>query len=168
VFDGDRSNEPDGRVGEGFDEYLFYLFVQTVNRRNRDFAPALDEICLSLTAWRAMSVINRLGGCLMSEMAEFTTVDRTTLTRTVDQLVKQDVVRRVESPTDRRQVRVELTEHGRALFDHALGALKAHNTHALRGLSAEDLTTLRALLQRILKNLVPDEALFQKVMRFER
>jgi DNA-binding MarR family transcriptional regulator len=168
VFDGEKWSEPDGQVGEGFDEYLFYLFVQTVSRRNRDFAPALDDIGLSMTAWRAISVINRLDGCLMNELAEFTTVDRTTLTRAVDLLVEQGVARRVDAPEDRRQVRVELTGHGRALFDHALGALRTHNRGALQGLSEEDLRTLRALLQRILKNLIPDETLFQKVMRFER
>ena len=31
-----------GDVGEGFDEYLFYLLYQVTNRRNRDFAAVLE------------------------------------------------------------------------------------------------------------------------------
>jgi DNA-binding MarR family transcriptional regulator len=160
--------ELDGRIGAGFDEYLFYLFVQTVNRRNRDFAPKLADIGLSLAEWRALTVINRLGGCLMSELAEFTTVDRTTLTRTVDGLVSRGLTHRIASAQDRRQVRVELTVQGRKCFDYAVEALKAHNRQALGGLSETDLRQLRALLQRILKNIIDDPEQFEKIIRFER
>jgi DNA-binding MarR family transcriptional regulator len=159
---------PNGDVGEGFDEYLFYLITQVSNRRSRDFAPALEAIGLSMPEWRAMSVINRLGGCLMSELSEFTTVDRTTLTRTVDQMVASNLVCRSASAQDRRQVMVALTEHGQALFDRSLEALKSSNLRMLDGLSPADLRTLRALLQRILMNIIQDPDHFQKVLRYER
>jgi DNA-binding MarR family transcriptional regulator len=159
---------PDGAVGEGFDEYLFYLLTQVANRRNRDFAPALEVIGLSIPEWRAMSVMNRLDGCLMSELADFTTVDRTTLTRTVDQLVKRGLVVRRASPRDRRQVTVALTNQGHACFERAVDALRSYNTHVLDGLSKADIRTLRALLQRILMNVVQDPQHFQKVLKFQR
>jgi DNA-binding MarR family transcriptional regulator len=128
--------------------------MQTVNRRNRDFNPALSAVGLSIAEWRAMAVINRLDGCLMSELAEFTTVDRTTLTRTIDHLSAKELTVRVASPQDRRQVRVELTAQGRIVIDQAVNALRTHNERALGGLSDDELTTLRALLQRILRNLI--------------
>jgi DNA-binding MarR family transcriptional regulator len=168
VYDSETPTLLDGRIGAGFDEYLFYLLTQIYNRRNRDFAPALEAIGLTIAEWRAMSVVNRLDGCLMSELAEFTTVDRTTLTRTVDQLVKARLVRRGVCPEDRRQVRVTLTDHGHAVFAEAVEALRGHNSHALQGLSEPDLTTLRSLLQRILMNIVDDEARFQQVVTFGR
>lgn len=168
MYDSETPSLLDGRVGAGFDEYLFYLFTQIYNRRNRDFAPALETIGLTIAEWRAMSVINRLDGCLMSELAEFTTVDRTTLTRTVDQLVKTDLVVRGVCPEDRRQVRVTLTAKGKGCFAEAVEALKGHNRRALHGLSESDLTTLRALLQRILVNIVDDEERFRQVLTFER
>lgn len=162
------SGSPDGDVGAGFDEYLFYLITQVVNRRNRDFAPALDAIGMSLPEWRAMSVINRLDGCLMSELSDFTTVDRTTLTRTVDQLVEAGWVGRNASATDRRQVRVALTTEGARVFDRAVDALKDHNGRALNGLSDADLKTLRALLQRVLMNIVAEPEHFRRVLTFGR
>ena len=155
-------------MGAEFDEYLFYLFMQTINRRNRDFNPALSAMGLSLAEWRAMAVINRLEGCLMSELADFTTVDRTTLTRTIDHLAKQGLTARVASPEDRRKVRVELTAQGRIVIDQAVEALRMHNARALHGLSEADLTTLRALLQRILRNLIDEPEHFHRVLRFER
>jgi DNA-binding MarR family transcriptional regulator len=168
VYDREFEFELDGRVGAGFDEYLFYLFMQTVNRRNRDFNPALSAVGLSIAEWRAMAVINRLDGCLMSELAEFTTVDRTTLTRTIDHLSAKELTVRVASPQDRRQVRVELTAQGRIVIDQAVNALRTHNERALSGLSDDELTTLRALLQRILRNLIEKPEHFHRIVRFER
>ena len=168
MYDCETPTQLDGSVGEGFDEYLFYLFTQIYNRRNRDFAPELELTGLTIAEWRALSVINRLEGCLMSELAEFTTVDRTTLTRTVDHLVNQGVVVRNVSAADRRQVMVTLTVKGQEIFQQAVEALREHNGRALHGLSEDDLRNLRALLQRVLRNIIVEPERFQQVLRFER
>lgn len=158
----------DGSIGEGFDEYLFYLITQVHSRRVRDFSPVLETLNLSIAHWRAMSTINRLDGCLMSELSEFTTVDRTTLTRTVDQLVEMGLVARHASADDRRLVKVLLTDQGRALFARAVERLVEHNARALDGLSTEELRTLRGLLQRLLKNIIHDDELFPSILAFSR
>ncbi len=168
MYDCETPTQLDGSIGEGFDEYLFYLLTQIYSRRNKDFAPALQQGGLSLAEWRALSVINRLDGCLMSELSEFTTVDRTTLTRTVDHLVSEEVVARNISASDRRQVMVTLTAKGRTIFEQAVDALKEHNRRALNGLSDDDLRTLRSLLQRVLMNIVSEPERFQQILKFER
>ena len=158
----------DGSVGDGSDEYLGYLFTQVQNRRVRAVAPELEALGLSTPLWRAMSTINRLDGCLMSELAEFTTADRTTLTRTVDQLVDGGLARRSALPEDRRLVRVQLTEKGREIYARVVKALEAHNRTTLSGFSAAELKTLRSLLQRKLRNVVADDELFVQVLHFRR
>jgi len=168
VFDGVSGEPLDGSVGEGFDEYLFYLITQVNSRRIREFTPALDALGLSLSHWRVLSTVNRLDGCLMSELAEFTTVDRTTLTRTVDQLVDRGLVERQASPTDRRLVRVARSDAGRLVFSQAIDALVAFNSQTLNGFSAEELGVLRGLLQRVLRNLVADDRLFRQLLEFRR
>jgi DNA-binding MarR family transcriptional regulator len=158
-----------GDVGEGFDEYIFYLLYQVTNRRNRDFAEPLGALGLTPPQWRAMSTINRLDGCLMGELAEFTTVDRTTLTRTVDQLVKSGWVLRSAAVGDRRQVVVSLTDEGRAVFHRAVEALRRHNARLLDGVSGEDMRGVRVALQKVLKNIAgADEALFRQLLHFSR
>lgn len=160
------AGELDGSIGEGSDEYLGYLFTQVQNRRVKAFTPALEALGLSTPLWRAMSTINRLDGCLMSELAEFTTTDRTTLTRTVDQLVEAGLARRGALAEDRRLVRVELTEKGREIFARAVEALESHNRTALTGFSPPELKQLRMLLQRKLRNVVADDDLFAQVLHF--
>lgn len=163
------AGEPiDGSVGEGWDEYLFYLVTQVQNRRVRDFSPTLESVGLTISHWRALSTINRLGGCLMSELAEFTTVDRTTLTRVVDQLVDAGLVQRAHLPDDRRLVRVELTERGGSVFAAAIDGLSTHSAQVLKGLSAEDLRHFRSVMQRIVRNIIPDDDLFRQVLHFSR
>ena len=116
-----------------------------------------------------MSTINRLDGCLMSELAEFTTVDRTTLTRTVDQLVKSGLAARGASASDRRQVVVSLTDEGHALFDRAVEALRHHNSGVLAGLCEDEVRTIRAGLQKVLRNIAgSDEGLFHQLLHFSR
>ena len=166
---GDTKIDPlTGDVGEGFDEYIFYLLHQVANRRNRDFAGPLSALGLNVQQWRALSTINRLDSCLMSELAEFTTVDRTTLTRTVDTLVADGLVARRAAVRDRRLVCLELTERGAEVFAKAVEALKTHNDRALAGLSDAEIRSFRATLQCILTNIVTDAALFDQLLHFSR
>jgi len=108
---------------------------------------------LNLPKWRALSVISRLGGCTMNELAEFTTIDRTTLTRTADQLIDAGLVSRCGLPGDRRIVRLEMTEEGEAIFETALVEMRRFNRQALEGVSTEDQDHLRATLRAVLANI---------------
>ena len=142
---------------EAPEEWFFYLMFQTVRRRDQAFAGALEAMGLNLPKWRAMSVINRLSGCTMNELAEFTTIDRTTLTRTADQLIEAGLVSRGGLPGDRRIVRLAMTPEGERLFNKALQSMRAFNTRALEGVSAEDQDHLRATLRAVLANITGSE-----------
>src|SRR3546814_10149089 len=64
------------------EEWFFYLLFQTIRRRDQAFGDTLDALGLNMPKWRTLSVISRLSGCTMNELAEFTTIDRPTPTRT--------------------------------------------------------------------------------------
>jgi len=138
---------------EAPEEWFFYLMFQTVRRRDQVFGVALEELGLNLPKWRALSVISRLSGCTMNELAEFTTIDRTTLTRTADQLIDADLVARRGLPGDRRIVRLEMTEKGEAIFRKALIEMRRFNSQALDGVSQGDQDHLRATLRAVLANI---------------
>ena len=138
---------------EAPEEWFFYLMFQTVRRRDHAFAGALEAMGLNLPKWRALSVISRLSGCTMNELAEFTTIDRTTLTRTADQLIDADLVARRGLPGDRRIVRLEMTEKGEGVFGKALVEMRQFNRKALEGVSAADQAQLRATLRAVLANI---------------
>ncbi len=135
------------------EEWFFYLMFQTVRRRDQAFGVALEAMGLNLPKWRALSVISRLFGCTMNELAEFTTIDRTTLTRTADQLIGAGLVARAGHAGDRRIVRLEMTPAGEVAFEAALVAMRRFNSEALTGVSQEDQAHLGETLRAVIANI---------------
>jgi DNA-binding MarR family transcriptional regulator len=73
-----------------------------------------------------------------------------TMTNRVDRLVSRGLVRRDSDPDDRRSVRVELTDQGRATVDGALVDLLRAERELLAGLAEPDRTGLADGLRRLL------------------
>ena len=59
------------------------------------------------------------GRLRMSELADSVLLSRSGLTRLVDRLERQDLLRRESCPSDRRGSYAVITQRGRALFDRA-------------------------------------------------
>jgi DNA-binding MarR family transcriptional regulator len=68
----------------------------------------------------------------------------------VDKLVARGLVRRSEDPTDRRHVRLELTDLGRQAAGEISRATRARVEAALSALSDDELAELQRLLERVL------------------
>jgi DNA-binding MarR family transcriptional regulator len=111
---------------------------------------------VTVPQWRILAVLNERAGSTMNELADLTTVDRTTLTRTLDRMVREDLVTRRSNAHDGRSIRLYLTTAGEAAFRGVLPRVVAQNERAVRGLSAEELATFRATLHRMVRNLDPD------------
>ncbi len=79
--------DPKGEFPLDVTTYLFHLFIVTARHRDARLDKALKPLGLNVSRHRALSVIALLEPCAMSALAEFSAVDRTTMTRTVDQLV---------------------------------------------------------------------------------
>jgi len=135
---------------------VFYLFTQIVGRRNRHLAAALRPFAIAVAQWRVLAVLHARPDCTMSGLADLTTVDRTTLTRTLDRMVAEGLVARRADTQDWRSVRLRLTGGGEALFRQVWPKVAEQNRHAVRGLGAAELARFRASLHRMVRNLDPD------------
>lgn len=145
-------------------EYFFLSLFQAMRRRDAAFELALKPSGLTLTTWRAILIIYRLQPCTMNDLARISTVERTTLTRTVDGLVEQGLVDRSTPAEDRRQVRLCLTASGQAAYGAAMDILVASNTQALDGISEERLREMIRDLNHIVANLIGDPELVADVL----
>jgi len=74
----------------------------------------------------------------MSELGRSISMDLSTLTRTVDKLVKKEFVARKRDPEDRRMVRVALTAKGRRIISRFEGARKKHIESILRQMTLQE------------------------------
>ena len=123
---------------------------------------------LSMAQWRVLAIVRRIEGCTMSLLARYSTIDRTTLTRAVDQLVGLDLVERWTPERDRRQVNLALTDDGEAAFVRAADLLAKRNAVVLANVAEHDLHGATQVLQTALINLVADAALAHDLITFGR
>ncbi len=149
-------------------EYFFYLLYHVVKQRELVLGDVLAEMDLSIPKWRILSVLNRLGESSMGLVADFCAIDRTTLTRTLDQLVVAGFVQRKEHPEDRRQTLVSLTPAGEAAYGAAMATATAFNGKALKGVEASEIEVLERILSRVVRNVIEDEDWAECILDFDQ
>jgi len=160
--------DPTGEFPYDVVTYAFHLFAVLGRHREAAIEAAFRPLGLNLARYRALSVVARLGPLGMSELADFSAVDRTTMTRTVDQLVAGGLVTRQTPASDRRQVVLSITQAGRAANQQALRAVYRINRRALEGLD-EDAQRQFCRTQRVMvQNLVDDPALARRLIEHSR
>ena len=135
------------------DRHIFYYFSRILASRNRALNAKLAVHGLDYPRWRILGVLSEHPGAAMLELAELTSVDRTTLTHTVRMMVDEGLIERRARGSDRRSVELELTRRGRAMFKRILPAVLTQNDQALSGLPSREIDALRASLRHILRNL---------------
>ena len=157
------STDPTGEFPRDLTSYVFHLFAVVSRHREARLEAALKPVGLSLSRHRALAVIYTLKLCTMSELADYSAVDRTTLTRTVDQLVDSGLVERTTPREDRRQVVLSLTEQGRRACRRSLNAIYAVSTDLVADLAEEDQRVVARSLEAILGRLVDDPAMLRRL-----
>jgi DNA-binding MarR family transcriptional regulator len=160
--------DPTGEFPFDVVTYLFHLFAVLGRHREAALEGAFRPLGLNVARYRALSVVARLEPLGMSELADFSAVDRTTMTRTVDQLVTAGFVLRETPPTDRRQVLLRVTPAGRGANQQALRAVYQINRRALDGFDEQSQRQFARLEQRMVANLVPDPALTRRLLEHTR
>jgi DNA-binding MarR family transcriptional regulator len=135
------------------ERHLFYFFTQILARRQRSLKLELRRFGLDYSRWRVMAVLNEHAGCSMQQLAELTSVDRTTLTHTLRLMEVETLIVRQARASDRRSVAVSLTPHGRKKLKRILPTVFAESERALAGFSAAEVEQLRRQLARMADNL---------------
>ncbi len=138
------------------EDHFYYLLSQIVGRRNRRIAQKLRPFGVTMPKWRVLAVLHERPTATMTQLADFTTIDRTTLTRTLDQMVRDRLVERCVDTRDRRSIRIHLTPKGARVFDRILPLVIEENDYSTRGISPDAFAEFRRTLGRIVTNLDPD------------
>ena len=165
-----RNFDPDPKGQFPFDVpgYAFHLLVAISRIRDSQLEKMLKPIGVNVARHRALTIILRFGPCTMSELADFSSVDRTTLTRTVDQLVAEGYVNRRAAPKDRRQVLLTITPAGEAVAASARTIVARHNAQALEGVPDHLLRCMVEVERMIVANLNVNPDLIERLLTLER
>jgi DNA-binding MarR family transcriptional regulator len=159
--------DPSGEFPFDVPTYLFHLFAVLSRHREGLMDQAFRPLGLNVARYRALSVVARLAPIGMSELADYSAVDRTTMTRTVDQLVAAGLVERTTPPSDRRQVLLTATPAGMTANSEALRAVYRLNRRALEPLDESDQRRLCRAQQAMITSLVGDPVLARRLLALE-
>ena len=90
----------------------------------------------------------------LTELASIIPVDAAFISRQIEKLRLKGLLSRRRSTRDRRSVRLELTEAGRALVPELAQCVEKQEARFLGGISDDEQATLNSVLERILANAV--------------
>jgi MarR family transcriptional regulator, transcriptional regulator for hemolysin len=119
---------------------------------SRAFNDRLAEAGGSVPAWLILSSLKSNERRTQLDLARAVGIEGPTLTRHLDGLEDNGIVRRVRDGDDRRAVRVELTADGERLFQTLRQAVIAFNRDLTAGLSQTELERMRKTLVRLEQN----------------
>ena len=135
------------------EQHVFFWLTQVIGSRDRRLGQALKAFGLRVPEWRVLASLCARRRCSMSELADLATIDRTTLTRTVDRMEGAGWVTRLNDASDLRVTRLAPTAAGERLFARLWPAVERLNRVAIEGLPAGAVEMLRWTLERMKSNL---------------
>ena len=130
-------------------------FGRTVRALRAHIDRMLSQHGLRLGQYQLLRMLWERDGRTPRELAERAGVEMPTVTRTVQRMIRDGLVRRVANPRDARSVHIFATRKGRAIAAVASRILEEGTETALAGFSARDRAHLIADLERVLANLGP-------------
>ena len=139
--------------GVALDDFLPYLMNRITNRLNLNLLEDLRPLKINVPRWRVLAVLHARDGRNIGELAAYTVMDQSTLSRVIDQMERDGLVERRPGPGDSRVVCVHILEAGNRMFEAILPHAMRHMQHAVKGFSAQEKATLLCLLHKVLDNI---------------
>jgi MarR family transcriptional regulator, organic hydroperoxide resistance regulator len=131
-------------------EQFHKLIEQLIRGLHASNPPEFIELELSPGQFIAGMVIQQHGTCTMSEIANALGVSLSAITGIIDRMVKHGFVERMRDDSDRRLVRVKLTEKGNSILNEDHQHKNQHLRSILGVLNETDRASLIDLIQKII------------------
>ena len=142
------------RLGEiGLANFAPYLMNRIMGRYNASLRAEMADLGLSTPKMRALAVLAVIDGPLIRDLAVYAVVEQSTLSRTLDQLAADGLIRREADAGDSRATRIFLTEAGRAAFEALWPHMAESYGRMFRGIGEEERRAFVGTLQKMLVNI---------------
>lgn len=142
------------RLGEiGLENFAPYLMNRIMGRYNAALRDEMSALGLSTPKMRALAVLSAVDGILIRELAVYAVVEQSTLSRALDALVSDGLVRRETDSADSRAVRIFLTSEGRQAYDRLWPHMMESYSQMFRGVPEEEQRAFVGTLQKMLSNI---------------
>ncbi|MDE2639928.1 MAG: MarR family winged helix-turn-helix transcriptional regulator [Chloroflexota bacterium] len=147
-----RPDPPDGPADPVGADSLGTLGASIVSAYGKLITPRIAPHAITLIQLGILNACLKGRADTVSGLATVIPVDAGSLSRHVDKLVKQGLLRRRRSQRDRRVVRLELTDEGTALVRELTHAVREVNAALLSGVSEDEQQCLVSVVRKIVEN----------------
>jgi DNA-binding MarR family transcriptional regulator len=142
------------QLGEiGLINFAPYLMNRIMGRYNAGFREELAEMGLTTPKARALAVLSVVESPLIRELSVYTVVEQSTLSRALDQMQAEGLIRRDVDASDSRAFRVSITPSGRAVFADLWPHMAEAQARMFRGIPEDERQGFVATLQKMLVNI---------------
>ena len=140
-------------AGETFRNSLFYWTGLLEARYNQDFVKAMRPLRVTVPRFRALAVLMELSDLTVGELARQSSIERSALSRLLDQLAAEGLIERRPKRADKRALAISITEAGREAYRTMRPVRRAILRRATAGIAPDDIAQTMAVVQRMLRNL---------------
>ncbi|MDF2808973.1 MAG: transcriptional regulator, MarR family [Microvirga sp.] len=141
-------------MGEiGLNHFVPYLLNRISANWNANMQDLLKPFDMTTTKMRTLAVLSVMPGRTINELAVHAVAEQSTMSRTLDALEEQKLIRRQARAEDMRVREVYITEEGRALFDRIWSPMYGMYSHLFDGIDETELRSLIATLHKVLRNI---------------
>lgn len=137
----------------GMNDLFLSKLAESSRLVRRAFDARARAIGVTRPQWQVLSALRRHPGVNQGALADLLDVEPITVCRMVDRLQEAGLVERRPDPADRRSWRLHLLPKADALVAQLRPLADALQDDALDGVSADELASLSALLDRVNANL---------------
>lgn len=136
----------------GLQQFAPYLMNRIMGRYNATLRDDFRRQGLTIPQVRALAVLSVIEGVTVNDLSVYTVIEQSTLSRTLDALETQGLVRREAGDTDSRVRKVFLTDEGRAEFNRAWPPMHEAFEVMFDGIDDAEYAALINTLQKMLRN----------------
>lgn len=137
----------------GLDNFAPYLMNRIMGRYNAALSAEMAALGLTTPQMRSLAVLSVVDGILIRELAVYAVVQQSTLSRALDALVRDGLVRRETDASDSRATRVYLTDKGRETYERLWPHMAEAYGAMFKGIDDAEKAAFVATLRTMLRNI---------------
>ena len=142
------------RLGEmGLENFAPYLMNRIMGRYNAALSTEMAALGLTTPQMRSLAVLSVIDGILIRELAVYAVVQQSTLSRALDALAKDGLIRRETDTEDSRATRVFLTDAGREAYEQMWPHMAEAYESMFVGIEEDEKRAFVGTLKTMLRNI---------------
>ena len=132
------------------DDYLLYLLARASHVVSTELHEHLRRRGISVPVWRVLASLIGISGETVTGLAEVCLLQQPTMTKLLDRMVRDGLVKRSQDTRDRRVVRVALTPRGETVANELAQVAKLHEAEVLARHPEAEAMAIKSLLRAIM------------------